>query len=63
MEDHLSKAQRYHDRAAQLRHLASSDLQAETRIAMISLAETYDRLCLELMSNATGHPSSPVIAG
>jgi hypothetical protein len=56
MEDYLSKAQRYRDRAAQLRQLATGDLREETRTAMNSLAETYDRLCLELMSKATGHP-------
>jgi hypothetical protein len=57
MEDYLSKAQRYRDRAAQLRQLASSDLREETRTAMVSLAETYDRLCLELVRKATGSPS------
>jgi hypothetical protein len=57
MEDDLSKAQHYRDQATHMRELAAKDQNVETRDALISLAQNYDRLCLKYLV-AAGKPSS-----
>ena len=49
MENDLSKAQHYRDQAAHMRELAAKDTNEETRKALLSLAENYDRLCLRFL--------------
>jgi hypothetical protein len=49
MDDHLLRAQHYRDQAAHMRELAAEDQNEETRKALISLAENYDRLCLKYL--------------
>ena len=56
MEDHLSKAQHYRDQAAHMRELAAKDHNGETRNALISLAENYDRLSLKYFILAERQP-------
>ena len=49
MEDDLSKAQHYRDQAVHMRELAVTDTNEETRAALLSLAENYERLCFKFL--------------
>jgi len=48
--DNFTKANHYRDQAANLRRLAELDDNAETREGLLSIARSYDRLCLKYLS-------------
>jgi hypothetical protein len=49
MEDDPSKAQHYCDQAVHTGELAVRDTNEETRAALLSLADNYERLCLKFL--------------
>jgi hypothetical protein len=57
VEDSLARAQHYREQAAHMRELAAQDQNDETRKALISLAENYDRLCLKYLGLTGQTPS------
>jgi hypothetical protein len=58
MDGPLIKAQHYHDQAKRMRELAAQEDNNEARIALVQLADSYDRLSNKFMIEATSvlHP-------
>ena len=61
MEDHLTKAQYYRDQATNMRTLAASEPNLVVRSAMISIAETYESLWLNVVVLAQRQHDQPVL--
>jgi hypothetical protein len=55
MENHLIKAQYYRDQATNMRALAANEDNLEVRSALISIAETYETLWLNVVVLAKRH--------
>jgi hypothetical protein len=49
MEDDLTRAALYRDKAANLRKMAEEDANPDTRGALLSVADQYDRICARLL--------------
>ena len=48
MDDDLTRAAHYRDKAASLRKMAEEDANPDTRAALLSVANQYDRICTKL---------------
>jgi len=49
MEDDITRAARYRDKAENLRRIAAEDANPDTRAALLSVADQYDRICAKLL--------------
>ena len=52
MESDLTKAQHYRDQALKMRELAASEANEDARKALVSLSDTYDKLCQQALQRA-----------
>jgi hypothetical protein len=56
METDLIKAQHYRDEANTMRRLAAEETDAQTKNALVSMAEKYDILCQKLIDRTERAP-------
>jgi hypothetical protein len=61
MENHILKAQYYRDQATNMRTLAVNEDNLGVRKALISIAETYERLWLDVVNRAKRHDDQAVL--
>ena len=53
-EPELLRAQRYHEQAKALRHMASHEQKPEIREKLLNLAGDYDELCIDIIQRRFG---------
>ncbi len=58
MESDLSKAQHYRDQALKMRALAETENNLEAKKALVSLSDTYDKLCQKALERAGHSPGA-----
>lgn len=52
MDTDLEKAQHYRNQAIHIRELAANETEDSVRKALVSLSETYDRMCQACLERA-----------
>ena len=59
MDDDLTRAAHYRDKAENLRKIAGDDANPDTRAALLSVANQYDRICNRLLERTRSDHSAP----